>query len=121
MSRQGAGLARRAALMVAAAAGLAPGALAQTPAPASPTGTCLVVYQIDHTEIVDRSTILFHMKDGKVWKNTLQAPCVTLPGEGFIYEPKYDEVCDNIEHIRVLRTREVCLLGIFTPVEPKKK
>lgn len=92
-------------------------------APAGGKGVCIFAHLIDHTEILDENTILFHMTGGKTWKNTLTAPCHTLTRQdGFAYEPKVDRLCSNLEHIHVIRTGEVCLLGEFTPyVAPKRK
>ena len=36
--------------------------------------TCLKTVLVDHTEVKDASTIIFTMKDGAVWKNTLKNP-----------------------------------------------
>ena len=85
---------------------------------------CIRSYEIDHTEIPDDSTILFHMRDHKIWKNTLIDRCVGLKinNRGFTYSPTLpgtDEICSNLQTIRVNDTGQVCLLGAFTPVEPK--
>lgn len=94
----------------------------EKPAPDGQQQTCLPTYQIDHTQIVDKSTILFHMRDGHVWKNTLPQPCGGLmTSDGFAYEPRADQLCDNLEHIHVLRTGSVCMLGAFSPVTPSAK
>jgi hypothetical protein len=94
--------------------------------PAAPTGTmaaapiCLPTYLIDHTHPVDDSTLLFTMRDGKVWKNTLLDPCVGLKIEqGFTYEVANDKICSNLQTIRVLRFGSICRLGDFTPVPPE--
>ena len=86
---------------------------------AAPAPVCLKTYFIDHTHPVDDSTLLFFMRDGKVWKNTLRDPCVGLQIEqGFSYEASVDEICSNEQTIRVLRTGSICQLGDFTPVPP---
>ncbi len=84
---------------------------------------CIASYQIDHTEIPDDNTIIFHMRDHKVWKNTLIDRCVGLKinSRGFTYSPTNpgtDEICSNLQMIRVNDTGQICLLGEFTPVEP---
>ncbi len=84
---------------------------------------CIRAYNIDHTEIPDDSTILFHMRDHKIWKNTLIDRCVglRLATRGFTYSPTNpgtDEICSNLQTIRVNETGQTCLLGAFTPVEP---
>lgn len=70
---------------------------------------------IDHTHAVDAKTLLFYMKDGKIWKNTLRAPCPGLLMHGFDFVTHQDEVCSNAQAIRVIETGEVCQLGVFTP------
>jgi hypothetical protein len=73
---------------------------------------------LDHTHVVDRQTILFYMRDGKVWKNTLRTPCMGLLFHGFEFVTHQDEVCSNAQSIRVITTGEVCQLGPFTPYTP---
>ena len=84
---------------------------------------CIRSLDIDHTSIPDDSTILFYMRNHKVWKNTLVSRCVALKNNtrGFTYSPTTpasDEICSNLFTIRVNDTGEVCLPGEFTPVEP---
>jgi hypothetical protein len=89
--------------------------------PAASKTVCLPTYMIDRTTIPDDSTILFHMRDGKVWKNSLPYPCVGLKIQnGFAYVTSIDEICSNLQTIRVLREQTVCMLGAFTPFEPAK-
>ena len=86
------------------------------PAAAATEGSiCLRIREIDQTKVVDAKTILFKMKDGKVWRNTLLSPCPGLLFNGFAYAVHFDEICGNQQAIHVLRTHEVCLLGPFTP------
>lgn len=79
---------------------------------------CLSAHEIDNTEVArDGRSILFYMSGHRVWKNILQDQCVTLgPDHGFIYTVTDDEICSNLESIRVIGTGEVCELGEFTPV-----
>ena len=91
-------------------------------AEAANKGTCIFAHEIDHTRIVDKNTILFYMVGGKIWKNALTVPCLALTSQdGFAYEPKVDRLCSNLEHIHVLRSGSVCLLGEFTPYTPPPK
>jgi hypothetical protein len=77
---------------------------------------CLRSQWIDRTTVVNPTTILFRMKDGKVWRNTLKSPCLGLKFNGFVYVLHgSDEICGEVQSIRVLRTNEVCILGPFTP------
>jgi hypothetical protein len=82
-------------------------------------GVCLQTSLIDRTEVPDDNTILFHMKDGKVWKNTLAFACSGLKFEGsFAYTTETPRVCSSQQTIRVLRTGNFCELGQFTPYSP---
>jgi len=98
------------------------------PAHAQPAATraggnvCLTTWQIDHTTVPDRRTILFHMHGGKIWKNTLRNACTGLKDYGFAYSPTpSNQICGNMQAIRVLHAGSVCLLGAFEPYTPSKK
>ncbi len=92
-------------------------ALADTPPASKPV--CLQTYLIDHTQIQDDSTILFYMRGGKIWKNALTDKCVGLRmADGFVYEAQNNEICSNLQSIRLRREGNVCLLGEFTPYTP---
>ena len=82
---------------------------------------CIHSRDIDHTEVPDSRTILFYMRGGKIWKNTLMSDCAGLRFEGFAYAPTPpDEICSNMQTIRVLRQGSVCMMGAFTPYTPPK-
>ncbi len=103
--------------------GIAPQSKADD-APAGGKSVCIRSYDIDHTEIPDDSTIIFHMRGHKAWKNTLIDRCVglRLNTRGFTYsptDPGTDEICSNLQTIRVNDTGQVCLLGAFTPYPEK--
>ncbi len=84
-------------------------------------GVCLPVSQIDHTDIVNDSAIVFFMKDGKAYMNTMRIPCSSLKmEEGFAYMTDAAEVCSNSQTIRVKNSGNFCELGQFTPVIPPK-
>jgi hypothetical protein len=82
---------------------------------------CIQAYNIDHTDIKDDSTILFHMRDGTTYENDLPQRCVGLKAapNGFTYSPTNpgtDELCDNLDQFRVndgTGTGQVCLFGAF--------
>ena len=84
---------------------------------------CIYAHDIDNTQVSrDGRSILFYMSGHRVWKNTLQDQCVTLgPDHGFVYTVTDDEICSNLESIRVIDTGEVCELGDFTPVPQKAR
>ncbi len=54
-----------------------------------------------------------------MWRNTLKNPCPGLRFNGFVYTIRGDQVCGNMQTIRVLQTQEICMLGPFTKVEKK--
>src|SRR5271155_775518 len=96
-------------------------ALAQntpTPDAAKPRQICIRPYDtptgnIDHTKVVDPQTVLFYMRDGKIWKNTLHTQCRGLEFHGFSFVTHYDELCSNAVSITVIETGQVCQLGDF--------
>jgi hypothetical protein len=79
---------------------------------------CLQTHDVDHTQVLNDHQVLFYMRGKKVWLNTLQSRCITLPNqEGFVWSSAFPEFCGGAETIRVVRTGEVCQLGQFTPYE----
>lgn len=119
---------RRIAIGLALAVLLGATALAEA---AAGTGTdaysgnrpiCIYTWRIRNTTIPDTRTILFHMQDGTVWKNTLINDCNGLKFYGFVYRPTPpNEICENLQVIRVMRTDSVCALGAFTSYTPPPK
>jgi hypothetical protein len=108
-------------LAIAAFAVASP-AMAQT-SPASGSGNvCLRSELIDHTRTPNDKTILFYMRDGKVWESDLRGSCPELTFNGFAYvATPPDEICGRFQSIRVIRTGFVCMLGPFVPyVAPPK-
>ena len=84
-------------------------------------GVCLQTAQIDHTEIVNDSAIVFFMKDGKAYMNAMRIPCSSLQMEdGFAYITDTPEICSNSQTIRVKNSGNFCELGQFTPFTPPK-
>ncbi len=117
--------ARNFAAILAVAGSMAASAAADEPAPAG-RSVCIRAYDIDHTDIPDDSTIIFYMRGHKAWKNTLVDRCVGLKinTRGFTYsptDPGTDEICSNLQTIRVNDTGQICLLGAFTPFTPTPK
>lgn len=107
-------------IIAAAVASIVAGAACAQGSPSASTNSvCLDTYLIDHTTTVNSSTLLFHMRDGKVWKNSLKAPCPSLKFYGFKFVTSEDEICSNAQAISVLKTDEVCALGRFTPYAPQ--
>jgi hypothetical protein len=82
---------------------------------------CIYARNIDHIDYPNDHTMLFHMNDraGTVYKNTLSQACFGkyLSDNAFIYtptDPASGEICGELQTIKMLRTREVCVLGPFT-------
>lgn len=99
------------------------GQQSNAPAAASPKGSvCLEANRIDTIETPNDSTILFHMIDGSIVKNTLTNRCVGLRNNarGFTYAPTpgSNTLCGNLDTIHLNDTGAVCLLGPFTQVKP---
>lgn len=101
--------------VVVAAAAL----LAAAPAIAAPI--CLNSDNIEGHSSPDGKTILFHMRDGSTWRNTLQGNCSGLRYRGFIWNLHgSNQVCERTQALRVIGTGEICVLGKFDRVsEPK--
>ncbi len=91
---------------------------------------CLQTNAIESTEIKDDSTILFHMRDGTTYRNSLPQRCYGLKSasNGFTYaptDPGSDELCGNFGTFRVnespaegFGTGPVCMWGPFTKLPP---
>jgi hypothetical protein len=106
-------------VLAACLAALSAAAASAQPAPAN---VCLRSIDIDRTSVPDSQTILFHMRDGRIWKNALVGSCPDLKFDGFEYAPlPSGEICGNMQSIRVIRSGAVCLLGPFTPYVPPTK
>ena len=93
---------------------------AALPVQAQNTGgtVCLNVTEIQNTQAVDNRTILFRMRNGDVWRNTLAFRCPELTGfgsGGWSQKLHTDWVCANVQHITT-QTGMVCRLGQFTRV-----
>ncbi len=87
---------------------------AQSDAPGN--SVCLPVTQILSTQAIDRHTILYRMRDGTVWRNTLVTDCpslVAFSAGGFSQVSHNDYICANSQQIRT-QTGNVCRLGPFT-------
>jgi len=92
--------------------------------PAMAAQVCLTSYLIDHSSVQkDSKTILFYMKDGRIFANTLLSACPSLQFHGYVLNiPGGNEtICSNQQSIRVLVTNEVCQMGAFTPWTPPAK
>ncbi len=102
---------------------IAAGTALSAPALAAPP-ICLSTQDMTNTDPQkDGKAIMFHMRDGSVWRNDLQGACPDLRFDGFewtVRNPDYT-VCENMQSLRVLRSGEICVLGKFTQVTAPKK
>jgi hypothetical protein len=88
-------------------------------APDHPRPICFSPREIDSTKPISDREIVFKMRNGKMWLNTLKANCPGLKFEdGFSWNIRGDTVCENLQAITVLRRGNSCLLGAFTPYTP---
>jgi hypothetical protein len=105
------------AIVLAVAFGTAPGFAQSAPA----KNVCLKTYLIDHTRAPDDRTIIFTMKDGSAYQSTLMTQCPQLRANGFSYvATPPEDVCGNMQSIRVVRSHAVCLLGPFVQIAPAR-
>ena len=78
---------------------------------------CLEAHSVWGTDVVDEKTIIFRMRDGTVWKNTLKQSCPNLKFQrGFSEVVRSGQICANRQIISVLGTHNPCQLGDFTRV-----
>jgi hypothetical protein len=94
-------------------------ASAQTDKPAPGASVCLRNFEIDHTESPNDKTILFHMRNGDIWRNDLKSPCPGLSVHGYAERLHTDMVCANSQIIYVLQVGNSCVLGDFTRVSQR--
>src|ERR1700685_1689572 len=106
-----------AVLAAAATALVASTALAQSPEmspapPMSPAPMCLHSQDIDHTKAPDDRTVLIYMRSGKIWQSKLRSVCPQISFNGFSFEATPpDDICPNVQIIRVIRSGSVCSMG----------
>ena len=84
---------------------------------AATTRDCLTTYTLRSTAVLDDQTILFQLRDGSVWKNTLDFSCPSLDFRGsFSYESHGAQLCD-LDVIKVFEpytnSGATCGLGKF--------
>lgn len=83
---------------------------------------CISLAVIDHTEVIDDQTVVFHMKNGDIFLNHLDRTCPTLaPGEVFSYRTASRQLC-SVDFITVHpdfpRAGGIsCRLGMFQPTD----
>ncbi len=89
--------------------------------PASPPAPriCLNNQDVQSTRSDDGKTMIFRMRNGQTYINHLRGSCPGLRFNGFIWVLRgIDQICENQQSLRVLRSGEVCMLGKFDPPLP---
>jgi hypothetical protein len=84
---------------------------------------CININGIDHTEVVDDDTILFHMRGREIFANDLPSSCPQLRTENrFMYRVRTSQLCD-VDTVTVLTDAgfgfmegATCRLGKFAPI-----
>jgi hypothetical protein len=84
---------------------------------------CLNLRDIASSDVSkDGSAITFKLHDGSLYRNDLLGRCPDLQFNGFAWVIRGPEqVCENMQSLRVINSGEVCLLGKFTQVTPAPK
>ena len=81
---------------------------------------CVQSRDILSTDSKDGKLMTFKMRDGSVLVNHLQGICSDLKFEGFTWVLRgNDDICENQQSLRVLRSGQTCLLGKFDVVKAK--
>lgn len=83
--------------------------------PAAPAQrTCLNNQDVVSASSRDGKTMIFKMRNGQTYINHLRGACPGLRFNGFIWELRgINQICENQQSLRVLRSGEVCMLGKF--------
>jgi hypothetical protein len=89
---------------------------------AAPDGAnvCLNTRDIEHTQVLSDRAILFHMRDGKLWRNDLRQACPMLSVSPYSEKLTSDLICANQQFIHVTLTGDDCALGSFTQIVPQR-
>jgi hypothetical protein len=97
------------------------GLLAAATIPASAANMCVRSRDILSTDSKDGKLLTFKMRDGRVLVNHLQGICSDLRFEGFTWVLRGgdEDICENQQSLRVLRSGQTCLLGKFDLVKDK--
>jgi hypothetical protein len=81
---------------------------------------CVQSRDILSTNSKDGKLMTFKMRDGSVLVNHLQGTCTDLKFEGFAWVLRgNDDICENQQSLKVLRSGQTCLLGKFDVVKAK--
>jgi hypothetical protein len=91
--------------------------------PARAANICLPTRDIVSTDSKDGKTLVFIMRDGRTLVNHLKGICSDLKFNGFSWVVRggTEEVCENQQSLRVLRSGQICVLGKFDQPTSKSK
>jgi hypothetical protein len=95
---------------------------AAQPAPSQPPAQkiCLNNQDVQSAQSTDGKTMVFKMRNGTTYINHLRGSCPGLKFNGFAWELRgINDICENQQTLRVLRSGEVCMLGKFDPPLPR--
>lgn len=66
----------------------------------------------------DGKNLVFRLRDGRTLVNHLQGRCSDLKFNGFVWVLRgNNDICENVQSLRVLQSGQVCVLGAFEPVK----
>jgi hypothetical protein len=87
--------------------------------PALAKNVCVRSNEIVSTHSDDGKVLVFKMRNGQTWINHLKGACPDLKFEGFEWTLRgIDDICENQQSLRVLRSGQICVLGKFdAPIE----
>lgn len=95
---------------------------ATLPAAAQPSATapgqriCLNNQDVQSATSNDGETMVFRMRNGTTYINHMRGSCPGLRFNGFVWELRgINDICENQQTLRVLKSGEVCMLGKFDP------
>jgi hypothetical protein len=89
---------------------------------AAPNGAnvCLNPRDIERTQVLSDRVILFHMRNGAIWRNDLRTACPMLSVSSYTEKLTTNLICANQQFIHVTLTGDDCVLGGFTQVGPQR-
>ncbi len=71
--------------------------------------------------ILSDTEIVFYLKGGKAWKNTLQGTCYGLHAQqGFRWRLSSNTICANQQILYAMQSQKPCFLGNFAPYTEEK-
>ena len=90
-------------------------------APPATAKICVQSRDILSTDSKDGKLMTFKMRDGSVLVNHLHGICSDLRFEGFVWVLRggTDDICENQQTLKVIRSGQTCLLGKFDVVKAK--